>query len=141
MRFSRKRPMAIFALTASFIILSSCAVEHYHSPVIIEESIDWDHAVLFDGTVADSLTCEPIEDARVVLTIWVDTCCDILLEEWLLYSDFDGFFSFHTPNDNLARWIVDIEVTRAGYRDVEYTVTDVLAGDWITFEILMAPVR
>ena len=141
MWFSKKRPTTIFALTASFIILSSCAVEHYYSPVIIEEAIDWDTEVLFDGRVADSLTLEPIGDARVVLTIWLDTCCDILLEEWVLYSGFNGFFSFHTPNDNLARWIVDIEVTRDGYHDVEYTVTDVLAGDWITFEILMAPVR
>jgi hypothetical protein len=32
-----------------------------------------------------------------------------------------------------------MEVTKPGYHDFWYTVTDVYAGDWITFEIQMDP--
>jgi hypothetical protein len=99
----------------------------------------WDTDVTFDGTILDSWTLEPIRDARVVLSVWVDTCCDVLWEEWLVYTDHNGFFRIDTSNPLLDWWIVDMEVTSPGYHDFGYTVTDVYAGDWITFEIQMDP--
>ncbi len=142
---SAKTKPAVVILMLISLAAAACGEDLGYGTVIVEREVvsivddGWDTEVTFDGTILDSWTLEPIWDARVVLTVWVDTLSDVLWEEWLLYTDHNGFFSVYTPNPALDWWIVDIEVTSPGYRDFWYTVTDVYAGDWITFEIQMDP--
>ena len=142
--FTNKKPAVVILMLLS-LSAAACEGDYGYGTVVVEREfasiVDdvWGTDVTFDGTILDSWTWEPIRGARVVLTVWVDTCCDIHWEEWLVYTDHNGFFRINTSNPLLDWWIVDIEVSRPGYYDFWHTVTDVYAGDWITFEVEMDP--